>query len=94
MKALKIFYLEGCPYCRKAALALKELQAENPAYLHVKIQWIEETSAPALAGNYDYYYVPSIFLGEEKLYECSPGDDSDKIRRQMEKALQAAAEAL
>lgn len=92
MKALKIFYLEGCPYCRKAREAVRALTAENPAYEKAKIEWIEETVHPERADPYDYYRVPSIFYGEEKLYECDPGDDSVEIRRQVENALKIALE--
>ena len=87
MKELKIFYLESCPYCRKAMKALKELKTENPDYENVKIKWIEETRSPEIADSCDYYWVPSIFYDEEKLYECSPGDDYNEIKRQVENAL-------
>lgn len=91
MKELKIFYLENCPYCRKAKDALNELKTEDPDYEKVNIKWIEETRSPELADSYDYYRVPSIFYGDEKLYECKPGDDYDEIRRQVEKAVKTAA---
>lgn len=92
MKQLKIFYLEGCPYCRRAREAVRELTAERPAYAKAEIEWIEETRSPEIADRYDYYRVPSVFWGEEKLYECSPSDDADEIKRQMERALQIAVE--
>ena len=92
MKKLIIFFLEGCPYCRKAKDALNELKAGDPDYEKADIEWIEETRFPELADSYDYYHVPSIFCGDEKLYECSPGDDYGEIRRQIGKALKTAAE--
>ncbi len=91
MKKLKIFYLKNCPYCRKAIDAVNELKTENPEYDKIETEWIEETVCPDIANSYDYYRVPSIFCGEEKLYECSPGDDYVEIKRQMENALNAAA---
>ena len=33
-----------------------------------------------LADQYDYYYVPTIFYGEEKLYEASPAHSYNDIR--------------
>ena len=93
MEALKIFYLEVCPYCRKAREAVRELTEANPAYGRVAIEWIEETRSPEVADKYDYYRVPSVFWGEEKLYECSPSDDADEIGRQMERALRVAVES-
>jgi glutaredoxin len=92
MKKLKIFYLENCPYCRKAADAYKELKSENPGFEKVETEWIEESRCPEIADRYDYYYVPTVFCDEEKLYECSPADDYGKIKRNFELALKAAAE--
>lgn len=74
MQPLTIFYLENCPYCRNARRALQELTAEMSAFAAVKIDWVEESRQPALAEEYDYYYVPSAFLGREKLYEAVPGE--------------------
>jgi glutaredoxin len=91
MKELTIFYLEGCPYCRKARAAIEELKSVNPGFGKVTVRWIEETLSPEIADRYNYYRVPSIFFGDEKLYECSPGDDYSEIRRQAERALTAAA---
>ena len=91
MKKLTIFYLEDCPYCRKAEDALKELKSENSGYEKVEIQWIEESRRPEIADKYNYYYVPCIFCGSEKLYECSPADNYSEIKKQFESALKAAA---
>ena len=90
MKTLTVFYLEGCPYCRNAAAAVKELRAQTPAYAAVPIEWIEERRSAKLADQYDYYNVPSVFCGADKLYECRPGDDYDTIRQHFESALEAA----
>ena len=92
MKTLKIFYLDGCPYCRRAREAVRELTAKHLEYAKAAIEWIEESRFPEIADKYDYYRVPSVFWGEEKLYECSPSDDADEIKRQMERALQIAVE--
>ena len=80
MPKATIFYLTNCPYCRNAQRAVRELQAEDPACAGLEIEWIEESQQPALADSYDYYRVPSVFLGREKLYECSPADDYDAIK--------------
>ena len=92
MKNLTVFYLENCPYCRKAADAVKELKAENPDFEKVEAEWIEESRNPEIAEKYNYYYVPCVFLGGEKLYECSPSDGSDEIKRRFEAAFKTAAE--
>ena len=82
---LTVFYLENCPYCRMAKKAVQELQAEiaNPK----EIQWIEESRQPDVADAYDYYHVPAIFSGHEKLYECSPADNYDTIKRHFRQAM-------
>ena len=72
MAEITIFELAFCPYCRKAHKALKALRAENPAYARVEVAWIEESRYPELARARDYYYVPAVFVGEEKLYEAKP----------------------
>ncbi len=92
MKKLRIFYLESCPYCIKAADALKELKTENPDFEKVETEWIEESRSPETADNYNYYYVPSIFCDDVKLYECSPGEDYSEIKRRFAAAFRAAAE--
>ena len=91
MKTLTVFYLEGCPYCRNAIAAVKELRAEMPAFAAVRIDWIEERKNAAIADRYDYYNVPCIFCGDVKLYECSPGDDYFTIRQQFKNAAAFAA---
>lgn len=90
MKKLRIFYLEHCPYCRKAREALNELKTENAEYENAQVEWIEETRSPEIADGYDYYRVPSIFCDDKKLYECSPADDYVKIKAQVEEALKAS----
>lgn len=90
MGTLRLFYLESCPYCVKARRALKELVSENSAYQALLIDWIEESREPALAESYDYYYVPTVFLGDEKLYEASPSQDYASIKASLRAALDRA----
>lgn len=73
-KKLTVFYLDDCPYCWDMKRALEELYLENPAFRAIPTEWIEESREPRLAEKYDYYYVPSVFLGNRKLYEASPAD--------------------
>ena len=37
-----------------------------------------------------YYYVPSMFIGTEKLYEAQPGQSYDEIKSHVKAALDAA----
>ena len=82
-----IFYLNNCPYCHSAKKAVEELKSNDAAYQAVDIEWIEESRNPEIADRFDYYYVPSVFNGEEKLYECSPADVYSTIRNNIKKAL-------
>lgn len=69
---LTIFELDGCPYCRQEREIIAELCGEHPEYEAISIRRIDESKEPQLADQYDYYYVPSIFCGKEKLYEADP----------------------
>ena len=89
MAKLTVFYMESCPYCRKAKKAFEELKAENPSYSDC-IDWIDENAHPEIADKFDYYYVPSIYSGNRKLYECRPGDDYETIRDNLKKSLDEA----
>ena len=81
MKEIKLFYLKDCPYCHNAKRALNELVKENPAYNEVNVKWIEESEQPEIAEQYDYYYVPTIFAGDKKLYEAKPYEAYDTCKK-------------
>ena len=86
MKDVKIFYFPTCPYCIKAKRAVEELKEENPVYRNIEINWVNEHKDVALAEQYDYYYVPTVFYGEEKLYEASPSHSYEDIRENIRRA--------
>lgn len=90
MEKLALFYLTDCPYCHNAKRALKELIGEQPSYGKVEIQWIEESEQPDVAERYDYYYVPAVFMGTEKLYEARPMESYAQCREHLRAALDAA----
>ena len=87
MKKLTIFYLDGCPYCRHAVRAVKELEQEL-SFSPARIDWIEERRNADVADRYDYYRVPSVFFKGRKLYECSPDDDYAAIRQHLKRAIE------
>ncbi len=93
MKELTMFYLDDCGYCRKARQALEELFAEVPAYAEIPLRRIEESREPALADSYDYYAVPSFFIGKEKLFEAHIGMSYEDIRDEVRRCLEAALNA-
>ncbi|MDD8048425.1 MAG: thioredoxin family protein [Thomasclavelia sp.] len=65
---LKMFILENCPHCKLARKCLKELQEEDK-YKDIKIEMIDEGLNPEVANQYDYYYVPTFFNDDKKLFE-------------------------
>ena len=75
MKEITYFYLDGCPYCRAADRMLEELRAENPEFAKIPIQKIEERENSALADQYDYYYVPCLWIENRKLHEGVPNKE-------------------
>jgi len=90
MKSVTMFVMTGCPYCRQAKRALAELREEQPELQAVEVQEVNENKNPALADQYDYYYVPSMFLGTEKLYEAHPGESYSECKEQVERVLKEA----
>lgn len=72
MKQLDMFIASWCPYCKRAFNMIAELRDKHPDLKNVEINVIDEDAQPQLADQYDYYYVPTFFLGEEKLLEGVP----------------------
>lgn len=85
MKSVKLFHLTHCPYCVKAKEAILEL-CEDPKYESIPVESINEEEHPELAAQFNYYYVPTIFYGEEKLYEAQPGQKYGEIRKHIREA--------
>lgn len=66
---MNMFILEHCPHCNNARKWIKELQEENSEYQQIEVTLIDEEKQVDLANSYDYYYVPAIFDGNNKLHE-------------------------
>jgi len=71
MKEVKMFTMETCPYCKEAILLMEELCREHPEYKAVKIKKIDE-SEQVDRSKYDYYYVPTFYVGDVKMHEGVP----------------------
>lgn len=69
MAKLEMFIQEECPYCKKARKYISELVEEHPEYKNVDIEMIDEIADPQKADQYDYWYVPTFYMGKEKLHE-------------------------
>lgn len=66
---MKLFILQDCPHCIRARNWIQELYQENPQYQEIPLEIIDEAVEVELANSYDYYYVPSIFDGDQKKHE-------------------------
>ena len=71
MKKITMFHLIDCKYCDFARKAIKELREENPEYEKVEIEMVDENEHPEIIANYDYWSVPSLFIGQEKIFEAA-----------------------
>lgn len=69
MKDILLFYLPGCPHCKLALRFQEELLAEHPAWKDIPFQMVDESREAALADTYDYYYVPTYYVGGQKVHE-------------------------
>lgn len=87
MKPIKLFYLEKCPFCKKAFQYIQELQEEHPELKAVEIETIEESKKPEVANQYDYYYVPTFYIDEVKEHEA--GIFKNEVEALLRKALEA-----
>ena len=85
MKKIKLFYIEGCPHCRKAFRILDELKAKNPEYSKSDVEYIDENKDVVSANLYDYYYVPTFFVDDVKMHEGAPTEE--KIERVLKEAI-------
>lgn len=84
MKEITLFTLKNCPHCLLAKRLLAELQKE-PRYAEITVREIEERENRAIADSYDYWLVPSFFIGREKLHE-GHAEYSD-VKRVLDRAL-------
>lgn len=70
MKTLYMMVTSWCPHCKNAKAWIEELQKEKAEYQKIDLQIVDEETDPrAESLAFDYYYVPTFFLGKEKLHE-------------------------
>ena len=81
MEKLLFIYMDGCPYCHMAADVLANLTNEHPEYNKIPVEKVNETTEPEKLKGRKYYYVPTFFYGDEKVYEAQPGDDKPKMEK-------------
>ncbi len=85
MKKITMFILEDCPYCREARRLIGELYERDERYRSVSIEMIDENLHPEIAEKYDYYFVPTFYVGDEKAHEGAA--TLEDIARVFDKAL-------
>lgn len=90
MQEITMFYLDDCGYCHKAHRALEELYEKNPEYRKIPITKIEESRQPDVADRYDYWAVPTFFVGDRKVFEAHIGMSYEAIYEKVREALDQA----
>ena len=69
MQKVTMFIIASCPYCREAMCFIDELYKTDKRYRDVPLEQIDERKHPEIANKYDYYYVPTFYVGEKKAHE-------------------------
>ena len=89
MKKITLIKIEGCPYCAAAFKAIDELKKIFPA---TTIEVVDENLEPARVEKFtDYYYVPTMYVDEQKIYEAHPGETYDECFANVKKVFEVAA---
>ncbi|MDR3255272.1 MAG: thioredoxin family protein [Synergistaceae bacterium] len=76
MKEIKMFMKESCPHCKKAQSMMDEIYASHPEYKEIPLKKIDERLDPNYAAKFDYYYVPTFYVGDDKLHEGVPSKEA------------------
>jgi glutaredoxin len=76
VKEIKMFMMATCPHCHKAAELMEEIYSEHPEYKDIPLKKIDETKESAYAAKFDYYYVPTFYVGDDKLHEGTPSKEA------------------
>ena len=93
MQKVTYFHMDSCPYCRQADRVIEELIAEHPEWAAVEFERIDERVHPEIADRYDYYANPSMFIGQEKIYEAHLFETKKECRAHVEEVFRRATEA-
>lgn len=76
MKLVTMMILSDCPHCRRAFALMDELKEAHPEYREVPVKIVEEDKEPAFAAALDYWYVPTYFVGDQKIHEGVPSREA------------------
>ena len=72
MKEIKFFMMSTCPHCKKAIEMMDEIFAAHAEYKEIPFRQVDERLEPEYAAKFDYYYVHTFYVGDEKLHEGVP----------------------
>ena len=89
MKDITVLITDWCPHCKRAINWIDEVKQENPKYQEIKVEIIDEEKTPEMAKQYDYYYVPTYFVGTRKAFEG--GTTKEIVRKVFEEASEIEA---
>ncbi len=64
-----MFILRSCPYCQEALSWMEELRREDSRFTDIEIKIVDEGLDPRMAGQYDYYFVPTYYVDGVKVHE-------------------------
>lgn len=86
MKRVQLFYLRNCPFCKKAFAYIEAAKEAHPELAAIELELIEESEEPAVADQYDYYYVPCFYIDGVKVHEGGiyPEEVEPLLRRALE----------
>ncbi len=76
MKEITLFYQEGCPHCQNARKMMEQIKKAHPEYGQITVKMVDEIKEPGLADQYDYFLVPTFYVGQEKLHEGVPTQEA------------------
>ena len=76
MKKVMMFMMPSCPYCKNARRWMDEVFYEHPEYKAVELEIIDEIKESKFADRYDYYFVPTYYVGGVKVHEGVPQKDT------------------
>lgn len=79
MKKVKMFYLENCPHCKRAFKMIEAIKSKNPQYENIEFDLVEESQNVKMASTYDYYLVPTFYVGDKKIHEGVPSFEAIEL---------------
>ena len=86
MTDILMFMMSTCPYCKKAEKYMAEL-LKQPEYAGLQIARVDENKEPEVADMYDYFYVPTYYVGGQKVFEGAA--TMDDVKRVFDLAIEA-----